>query len=146
MKKTLLLLIFLLSEPCLAGEYSDCILENMKGVNNGFAANQIKIACKRRHCMCLQNANISTMSIAKGFPIFLPLIFSLVLNNAKTLPIGQNTLVTARSKQPPLTISIDVMARLFPLTVFALLWHKTRYHPGLYKTSFILFITNRQLK
>jgi hypothetical protein len=46
MKKTLPLLILLISEPCLAGEYSDCILENMKGVNDRFAASQIKIACK----------------------------------------------------------------------------------------------------
>lgn len=48
MKQTLLLLILLLSEPCLAGEYSDCILENMKGVNVPFAANQVKIACKEK--------------------------------------------------------------------------------------------------
>jgi hypothetical protein len=48
MKQTLLLLILLISEPCFAGEYSDCILENMKGVNNGFAAHQIKNACREK--------------------------------------------------------------------------------------------------
>jgi len=48
MKQTLLLLILLISKPCFAGEYSDCILENMKGVSNGFAANQVKNACEEK--------------------------------------------------------------------------------------------------
>jgi hypothetical protein len=38
----------LISESGFAGEYSDCILENMKGVNDRFAASHIKIACREK--------------------------------------------------------------------------------------------------
>lgn len=48
MKQTLLLLTLLISDSCIAGEYSDCILENMKGVNVQSAANQVKIACREK--------------------------------------------------------------------------------------------------
>ena len=48
MKQTLLLLILLIPEACLAGQYSDCILENMKGVNVQSAAYLVKIACKEK--------------------------------------------------------------------------------------------------
>jgi hypothetical protein len=48
MKKVILLLALLISEACLAGEYSDCILENMKGVNDRFAAHQVKNACREK--------------------------------------------------------------------------------------------------
>ena len=48
MKQTLLLLILLITESCLAGEYSDCILENMKGVNDRLAVIQVKSACREK--------------------------------------------------------------------------------------------------
>lgn len=48
MKQNLLLFILLISESCFAGEYSDCILENMKGVNDRFAARQVKSACREK--------------------------------------------------------------------------------------------------
>jgi hypothetical protein len=44
MKQTLLLLISLLSGPCFAGEYSDCILENMKGMSTS----ALKQACREK--------------------------------------------------------------------------------------------------
>jgi hypothetical protein len=48
MKQTLLLLIWLISAPCFSGEYSDCILENMKGVNDRLAVIQVKSACREK--------------------------------------------------------------------------------------------------
>ncbi|MDD5578141.1 MAG: hypothetical protein PHY16_02530 [Methylobacter sp.] len=48
MKQTLLLLILLIPEACLAGEYSDCILENMKDVNDRLAVIQVKSACREK--------------------------------------------------------------------------------------------------
>lgn len=35
-------------EPCLAGEYSDCILENMRNVGTDAAANAIRHACRKK--------------------------------------------------------------------------------------------------
>lgn len=48
MKKILLLLILLITRPCLAGEFSDCILDNMKGVATQSGAFQIRQACKEK--------------------------------------------------------------------------------------------------
>ena len=49
MKQTLPLLILLISGPCIAGEYSDCILENMKGVASmGEATSTTKQACREK--------------------------------------------------------------------------------------------------
>jgi hypothetical protein len=47
-KRTLSLLVLLISEPCIAGEYSDCILENMKGVGTPAAVFQVKKACEEK--------------------------------------------------------------------------------------------------
>jgi hypothetical protein len=47
-KQTLLLLISLISGPCIAGEYSDCILENMKGVSSAGETFAIKQACREK--------------------------------------------------------------------------------------------------
>jgi hypothetical protein len=48
MKQTLMLLILLISAPCFSGEYSDCILENMKGIGTQSAAMLIKQACREK--------------------------------------------------------------------------------------------------
>jgi len=47
-KQILLLLISLISEACFAGEYNDCILENMKSVATPPAAYAIKQACREK--------------------------------------------------------------------------------------------------
>ena len=49
MKQTLPLLISLISVPCIAGEYSDCILENMNGVSStAGTTSAIKQACREQ--------------------------------------------------------------------------------------------------
>ena len=48
MKLNILLLAVLISESCLAGEYSDCILENTKGINDSLIARQIEAACRKQ--------------------------------------------------------------------------------------------------
>jgi len=48
MKVFITVLLLLSSSYCYSGEYSDCILENMKGVGTPSAAYQVRLACKEK--------------------------------------------------------------------------------------------------
>ena len=48
MNKFFLLIISILLSGC-SSSYEDCILENMKGVNNNYAAANVKQACMQKY-------------------------------------------------------------------------------------------------
>lgn len=72
MKQNLLLFILLISESCFAGEYSDCILENMKGVNDRFAARQVKSACREKALPYIPAKCIDINAEKKSMIVLLP--------------------------------------------------------------------------